>query len=181
MVKTTAVTILALAMVSGAYAVDDVVSAVHGTIKKIDSATKTVVITTADGTEHSLHFLDSTAVHGGRVSEETGKDSWHGLTEGAEVVAHYTKRGTEDTALEVDKVGRDDLKMAKGTIKEFDRGANKLVVETGDGGESVFRLTDHAAKDGGKDIAKGTEKGAKVTVYYTENAGKKIAHFFEKS
>jgi hypothetical protein len=27
---------------------------------------------------------------------------------------------------------------------------------------------------------KGTEKGAKVTVYYTESAGKKVAHFFEK-
>ncbi len=29
-------------------------------------------------------------------------------------------------------------------------------------------------------MAKGTEKGAKVTVYYTEEAGKKVAHFFEK-
>jgi hypothetical protein len=29
-------------------------------------------------------------------------------------------------------------------------------------------------------FTKGTEKGAKVTVYYTESAGKKVAHFFEK-
>jgi hypothetical protein len=28
-------------------------------------------------------------------------------------------------------------------------------------------------------VGKGTEKGAKVTVYYTEEGGKKIAHFFE--
>ena len=27
----------------------------------------------------------------------------------------------------------------------------------------------------------GMEKGAKVTVYYSEDAGKKVAHFFEKS
>jgi hypothetical protein len=31
----------------------------------------------------------------------------------------------------------------------------------------------------GKDIAKGTEKGAKVVVYSSEDAGKKVAHFFE--
>ena len=30
----------------------------------------------------------------------------------------------------------------------------------------------------GKDVGTGTEKGAKVTVYYTEESGKKIAHFF---
>jgi hypothetical protein len=30
-------------------------------------------------------------------------------------------------------------------------------------------------------MAKGTEQGAKVTVYYTEEAGKKVAHFFEKT
>jgi len=41
-------------------------------------------------------------------------------------------------------------------------------------------MADHAAVDGGKDIAKGTEKAAKVTVFYTEEGGKKIAHFFEK-
>jgi hypothetical protein len=42
-------------------------------------------------------------------------------------------------------------------------------------------MTDHASADAGKDIAKGSEKGAKVTVFYTEDAGKKVAHFFESS
>jgi hypothetical protein len=41
-------------------------------------------------------------------------------------------------------------------------------------------MSDHAVADAGKDIAKGTDKSAKVTVYYTEEAGKKTAHFFEK-
>jgi hypothetical protein len=36
-------------------------------------------------------------------------------------------------------------------------------------------MADHAAVETGK----GTEKAAKVTVYYTEDAGKKIAHFFQ--
>ena len=44
-----------------------------------------------------------------------------------------------------------------------------------------FFLTDYAANDAGRGLAKGAEKRAKVTVYYSGEAGKKIAHFFEKS
>lgn len=172
--------ILALSLVSAASAAEDLVSAVHGTIKKVDSATRTIVVKTADGTEHSLRFLDKTAVHGGDASAEAAQDSWHGLKAGTEVVAHYTARGTEDTALEIDKVGKDGLKTADGTIKGIDRGGKKLIVKASNGVESTFRLTDHAAKDGGKDIAEGAEKGTKVTVYYSEDAGEKVAHFFEK-
>jgi hypothetical protein len=40
-------------------------------------------------------------------------------------------------------------------------------------------MADHATVDAGKDVAKGSEKAAKVTVYYTEEGGKKIAHWFE--
>lgn len=170
---------ITLVLVSAAYAADDVVSAIHGTITKIDSGAKTVAIKTADGTEHSFHFVEKTTVHGADASALAAKDSWHGLKEGTEVVAHYTKRGTEDTAVEIDKVGKDGLKATDGTIKDIDRGGKKLVVKTGDGAEETFRLTDHAATDAGKGIAKGAEKGTKATVYYTEEAGKKIAHFFE--
>lgn len=172
--------ILASMLITSVCAAQDVVSAVHGTIKKIDSSTKTIVVKTADGTEHSLHFAAKTAVHGADDSAKGTEDSWHGLTEGTEVVAHYTTRGTEDTAVEIDKVGQGGLKTMDGTINDIDRGGKTLVVKTGDGTEQTFRLTGHATEDGGKDIAKGTEKGAKVTVYYTEDGGKKLAHFFEK-
>ena len=167
-------------LVATVYAVEDVVGAVHGTIKTIDSGAKTIVVKTADGTEHSLHFVAKTTVHGADASAKTTQDSWHGLKEGTEVVAHYTTRGTEDTAMEIDKVGKDGLKATDGSVKDIDRGGKTLVVKTADGTEETFRLTGHASADAGKDIAKGTEKGSKVTVYYTEEAGKKVAHFFEK-
>jgi arginine repressor len=172
--------VLSLSLVSLAYAADDVVSAVHGTVSKVDSAGHTVVVKTADGTEHSLHYVKETTIHGVHASADAAKDSWHGVTEGTEVVAHYTKRGTEDTAVEVDKVGKDGLKATEGTIKTIDRGGKTIVVKTADGTEETFRLTGHAAKDGGKDIGEGSEKGAKVVVYSTEESGKKVAHFFEK-
>lgn len=163
-----------------AFADEDVVSAIHGTVTKIDKGAKTVAIKTVDGTEHDLHWSKETSVHGAKSVGSAGKDSWHGVKEGSEVVAHYTKRGTEDTALEIDTVGDRGLKKTEGTVKEIDRGGKKLVIKTADGAEHTFKLTSHAAADAGKDVTAGTEKGAKIAVYSTKSAGKAVAHFFEK-
>jgi hypothetical protein len=178
--KTFCGVLLAFSLVPFGYAAQDVVGALHGTIEKVDSGTKTIVVKTDDGVRHSLHVVDRTAVHGAGDSEKASEDSWHGLKEGGEVVVHYTKRGTGDTAVEIDKVGQGGLRTTEGAVKEIDRGGKKLVVDTGHGTEETFRLTDHASEDAGKDIAKGTVKGSKVTVYYTETAGKKVAHFFKR-
>lgn len=173
-------TIWVLMAASFAWAADDVVNAVHGTVERVDSAAKTVVVKTADGTEHTMRLVDRTAVHGADASMDAGKDSWHGLKAGSEVVAHYTTRGTEDTAVELDKIGEGGLKASKGTITDFDRGAKTIVVEGDDGAKATYRITDRGVKDGLKDVPAGAEKGSKVTVYYTESAGKKVVHFFEK-
>ncbi len=109
-----------------------------------------------------------------------GKDAFHGLKEDTDVVAHYTTKGTEKTAVEVDKVGKDGIKSVDGTITHIDRATKTMAVKAADGTEHTFKLSAHAADDAGKDIEKGTEKTAHVTVYYTEEAGKKTAHFFEK-
>ena len=69
-------------------------------------------------------------------------------------------------------------RVAQGTITKIDKDTKTVVVRTGDGAEKTFEYTDNAAKDLGKTVGKGTEKGAKVTVYYTEEGGKKTAHFF---
>jgi hypothetical protein len=167
-------------LVSLAFAVKPVTTATHGTITKIDKAAKTIAIKTADGTEHVLHWAKDTAVHGTTAADEAAQDSWHGLKEGSEVVAHSTKRGAQDTAVEVDKVGDNGLTKTEGTIKEIDRGGRKLVVQTADGTEHTFELTRHAADDAGKDLKADTAKGTKVVVYSSENAGRKVAHFFEK-
>jgi hypothetical protein len=162
------------------WAADDVVSAVHGTITKVDSGTKTLVVKTKDGTEATVKFVGTTTVHGAEATATGTKDAFHGLTEGSEVVAHYTAKGTEKTAVEVDKVGKDGIKAVDGTITHIDRGTKTIAVKTADGTEETFKLSGHATVDAGKDIGKGTEKTTKVTVYYTEEAGKKTAHFFEK-
>lgn len=163
------------------FAAEDLVTAVEGTVKKVDAGTKTCVVKTADGTEHTLHFVKKTSVHGWDATEAGAKDGMHGVKEGSHVVAHYTVKGAEETAQEVDRIGEGGLKVTEGTVSKIDRGGKVLAVKAADGTESTFKITDHAVEDAGKETGKGVEKASKVTVYYTEEGGKKIVHFFKNN
>jgi len=154
-------------------AAEDVVNAVHGTITKLDSATKTLVVKTKDGTEHTVHFTEKTAVWGADKTAAGAKDAFKGLSEGSEVVVHYTAKGTEKSATEVDKVGKDGLKSVDGTVEKVGADGKTVVVKAADGSEHTFVVA-------GRDTADGAKKAGKATVYYTEEGGKKVAHFFEK-
>ncbi len=157
------------------------ITAVEGRIEKIDHMAKTMVVKAADGTEHTFHFVGRTAVHGGEKAGAAAEESFHGLKEGSDVIVHYTAKGSEETAEEVDHIGEGGLKTTEGTVTHLDRGAKTVSIKTSDGTEQAFRLTPHAAEDAGKDISEGADKSGKVTVYYTEQAGHKVAHFFSKT
>lgn len=148
----------------------DLVSFIHGTVKKVDKTTKTIVVKTADGTEHTIKVTDSAVING-------TKDGFDGLKEGTEVVARTTAKGAEVSADEVGKVGKDGMKATKGTITKFDKDAKTVTVKAADGTEKTFELSGKAVEDAGKATGAGVAKGAKVTVYYTEEAGKKTAHY----
>ncbi len=160
-----------------AYAVVQKHGIIVGEILQLDAMAKTVVVKLADGTKHTLHFAEHTVVHGSRATAAGAEASFRGLKEGGEVAVHYTLKGTEETAQEVDSIGKDGLKATDATVIHIDRGGKKLAVKTADGSEETFRLTDNAAKD----VGKGTEKATKVTIYYSEEAGHKIAHFFKRA
>jgi hypothetical protein len=159
---------------------NDVVIAVHGTITKVDSAAKTIAVKTADGTEHTFHFIGTTTVHGAQATATGAKDAFHGLTEGSEVVAHYTVKGSEETAVEVDKVGKDGMHAVDGTVEKVGSDGKTVVVKAADGTEHTFQVVGHDTVSAAKEIGKGADTSAKYTVYYTETAGKKVAHFFQK-
>jgi hypothetical protein len=177
MLKTIALVSALALSTSLSYAAQDVVHAVEGTVTKVDSATKTVAVKTADGTEHTFHYLGDVTVHG---SKDVAKGTVDGVKEGSKVAVHYTVDGSKETAHEFDNIGDDGLKATDGTVTHVDRGAKTIAVKTADGSEQTFHFTERAAKDTGDDIGKGTDKSAKVTVYYTEKAGVKTAHFVKQ-
>jgi hypothetical protein len=171
---------LAAVLVFTVCATEEVVSAIHGTISKLDAGTKTMVVKTADGVEHTVHFVGKTAVYGADKTATGAKDAFKGLSEGSEVVVHYTVKGTESSATEVDKVGKDGLKYVDGTVTKVGSGGKTVVVKAADGTEHSFEVAGHDTAEAAKGIGKGADKTGKVTVYYSEEGGKKVVHFFQK-
>ena len=158
-----------------ALAAEDLSSAVAGTVKSVDKGTKIVVVKTSEGTEHAFHFVDRTVEHGAETTAKGTKDAFQDVKEGDNVVVHYTVKGTEKTAEEVDHVGKSGLKTSVVVIKSVDQVAKTVTVKTAEGGEETYHMADRAARESGK----GLEKAGKVTVYYSGETGKKIAHFFK--
>ncbi len=86
-------------------AAEDVVHAVSGIVKSVDKASKTVVVKTSDGTEHTIKWTDKTTVKGvdasGKAIATSSVDSYDGLKEGAKVSVKYTEKGGEKTAVAI--------------------------------------------------------------------------------
>ncbi|HKW55826.1 MAG TPA: hypothetical protein VJN42_00590 [Candidatus Acidoferrum sp.] len=163
-----------------AFADSEVISAIRGTITKIDAASKTISVKAVDGTEHTFHFVSSTAVHGAHATAAGATDAFHGLTEGSEVVGHYTVKGSEEIAVEVDNLGKDGLHSVDGTVSKVSADGKTVVVKAADGTEQAFHVVGRDTAASAKQIGSAADTSAKYTVYYTQTAGKKIAHFFQK-
>lgn len=181
MLKRLSMIVLLMALCSPARAIEQRHGILVGEIVKLDAAAKTLVVKLADGTEHTLHVVKRTTIHGTEATAAGATEAFHGLKQGSHVAVHYTAKGTDETAEEIDNIGDEGLKAMEGTITHLDRGAKTLTVRTADGADETYRLTGSAARDAGTDIAAGTEQSAKVTVYYTEDAGRRVAHFFRRA
>ena len=148
----------------------DLVNIIHGTIKKVDSTTKTIVVKTVDGTEHTIKVTDAATVKG-------TKDGFNGLKEGTQIVARTTGKGADETAMEVGKIGKDGFKATHGTVETFDKDTKTIVVKDVHGAKKTFELSGKALEDAGKATEAGIAKGTRVTVYYTEEGGEKVAYY----
>ena len=82
---------------------DDVVHVMKGVVKSVDKGTKTMVVKSADGVEHTIKWTDKTAT-------ATGKDVGDGVAEGSKVAVKYTEEGAEKTAVGVKDLGKDTKK-----------------------------------------------------------------------
>jgi len=163
------------------FAVRDVVAVTEGTVKEVDTGAKKVVITATGGAERTFVVADRTMIHGFETTAHGSEKALRNLREGSEVAGHYAIEGAVDTAEEIDHIGARGLRVEVGTLRASDRVAKTITIATTDGAEKSFHLLDRAARDAGKDFVDGTEKSAKVTLYYSEDGGKKVVHFFKSS
>jgi hypothetical protein len=95
--------LLALTIGWQAAVAEDVVHIVSGVVKSVDKDTKTVVVKTADGTEHTIKYTDQTVVKGakdtGKGVEKGSMDTYLAGKQGSKVTVKYTEKGGEKTAV----------------------------------------------------------------------------------
>ena len=151
--------------------------ALEGTVKTFYRAVNTIIVTTIDGVEHVYHFTKDLVVHGGKGR---GPDALEGLREGSTVVVHYTVTEAEASAREIDRIGDEGLKVTEGVVTRISRGRKQVTIRFDDGSSETLRLTDRAAAEAGKDVDQATAT-VKVIVYYSDEGGRKVAHFFKKA
>jgi hypothetical protein len=179
--------VLAIVLSAAVAFAQDVVHVVDGVVKKVDSTAKTVTVATADGTEHVFKYTEKTTVHGTQAMGKTVKvgavDTYFKGKEGTEVMVRYMGKGADKTAVGFHDLGKDSVKVAKGTVTKFDKGTRTVAIKTEDGSEQTFKVSKDALRDSEKGVVHGADftakEGDKLTVRYTEDAAGKVAHFFE--
>lgn len=150
---------------------------VAGTLEKVDNGAKTIAVKTADGTVETVKFTSETSVRGLKAA---GKGADLAGKEGGHVIVHTS----DETARSVEWLGDKSVHVAKGTVEDGGEVSKTIAVKTAEGTKETFRVADRATVDTGKDVGRysaiGAKKGEHVTVYYTEEGGKKVAHAFKR-
>jgi hypothetical protein len=151
--------------------------ALEGTVDQEYKAANTVIVKTLDGVRHLFHLTGKTVVHG---SESAGADALRGLEAGSAVVVHYATDAGEQTALEVDRLDDRGLKTIEGVVTRVDRAGRKISIRLADGSRQTLRLTDRAATNVGKEVDRAAAGTVSVVVYYADEAGQRVAHYFKR-
>jgi hypothetical protein len=140
--------------------------ATEATIKAEQKAANKIVVTAEDGVEHVYAAAEGVVVHG-------GKDPLSDLKPGTTVVIHYT---ADNPVQEIDRVDAGGLSTTEGMATKIDRGKREITIRYDNGTIETLKLTDRAAAD----VAKNIGPDARIVVYYSDEAGGKVTHYFKK-
>ncbi len=173
----------ATGLITSAFA-QDVVHAVAGAVTKVDKTGKTIAIKTADGSEQVFRFTERTGIRAEHATKVGALDTYFAGKEGTHVVVRYIGNGADKTATLVQDFGKDALKMSKGTVTHVDRATRTVAVKSDTGAEATYKMGSDAIVETDHGVVRGTryaaKEGDKVAIHYTEDAGDKVVHFFQK-
>jgi hypothetical protein len=151
--------------------------ATEGTIQETYEGANKVLVKTADGLERLFHLKGRSTVHSG---DAAGDEALRGLKKGTSVVVHYTTEGENLTAEEIDRLGDEGLRQVEGVVTGVNRSDRTISIRLADGTRQTLRLSERAAADVGKEIDRAGDGTAKVIVYYKDEAGQRVAHYFKR-
>jgi len=134
--------------------------ATEGVFTRVDSVAKEIAVRTADGTEEVFKFTGKTAMHAAKGAKTGALDTYLAGKEGTHVVIHYTGEGAEKTAVAVNDLGKDTVKVGEGTVTGLDKAGRTVTVKTKSGSEETYHIA-KATVDSAHGVVKDTEYTAK--------------------
>jgi hypothetical protein len=152
--------------------------ATEGTIKQFYRGLNYVVVKTMDGVEHVYNFTKDLVVHGGK---KPGVDALEGLREGTTVAVHYSSSGANASAQEIDVLGDEGLSFTEGVVSRIDRGRKEITIKFANGRTETFQMTSRAAAESGGLIDESGSTATRIVIYYGDESGHKVAHYFKKA
>ena len=174
---------------------DDTEHVASGTIQDVDAGAKTVTIETTEGA-HTVKLSDGTTVNGSTdlasATTAAAKITALGAKKGSQAVVHYSGEGAKKTAHGVKVVGNQSVKVASGIVTAGGDAGQAVAIKTKDGSVKTFDMAGNGvvvagratgagakAQAAAKGTSHGVTTGSQVTVHYTVEGGKQVAHGIE--
>ena len=164
----------------------EIVHAITGVVTSVNPADNTITIKTNDGSAGVFNYQK-----GGKAELVFDKEVRNGTTEPASfnkiddhVVVYYVDMGFVDrTVVALKDFGPSALKAASGTVVKTKH--HEIVLKTDTGATESFEVARDASAETPQGVVSGfkfdIDLGTKVTVRYTEEGGRMIAHFIRNS
>jgi hypothetical protein len=132
--------------------------ALQSTDEKFYSDVNTMLVKTGDGVERVVHVIKDSTV-------DVASASLDDLRPGKPVLVHYTVKGIQASAKEIDQPGPDRQKLNEGTVIRVDRHDKRVTIRFADGEMETLRLS--------------KQSGSYVVVLYSNDSGQRSARYFK--
>lgn len=149
--------------------------ALFGTLKTIDLNTNMLVVTPLAGADVTFKVDPrTTRIHDFEASPTLARLA---KKTGAGLVVHFTGGGSDVTAVELDYIGHQPMKVTTGTIVRIEKLTRVIVVKTPTGAEEKLQLAVNAPIELATGLiafdAFSGKLNEPVSLYYTEGRGHK--------
>jgi ElaB/YqjD/DUF883 family membrane-anchored ribosome-binding protein len=163
-------------------------------VEAVDPKGESITIRTKDGKVQKVEVGPDTEVKGLKSgAEEVGKGAAgvakaaaSEIKKGTRVAITYTEKEGKLIAHKVQHASKEVVKESEVVIHKVEDGGKKVLVKTKDGTEHVYEVSKDATvaaakKTGefGHMIGGKLTEGAKATLHFTEESGKKVVHFVQ--
>jgi len=150
--------------------------ATEDTIQETSEGGHRILVKARDGVARLFRLNRRSTVDG----DAAGDEALRAFKKGTPVTVHYTTEGENLTAEQIDRLADQGLKQMDGVITAVNRPDRMISIKLADGTRQTLRLSEQAAAAAGKDLDHVDDSTVRVIVYFKDEAGQRVAHFFKR-